>query len=88
MLFGDENNLKAFRSKAYRSCRGFVGSEFKQDYFFKEGLVCANGFFFRLHRTLSSLRVLQPGLVVLPGRGEWELDGQPRGAGLGAPNAV
>lgn len=45
LVFGDENNLKAFRLKAYQSCHGFVGSEFKQDYFIKEGLVRGSGFF-------------------------------------------
>lgn len=38
--------LKAFSWKAYPSCHGFVGSEFKQDYFIREGLVRGNDFFF------------------------------------------
>lgn len=46
LVFGDENKLKAFSLKAYQGCHILLGSEFKQDQFVKEGLVCGNVFFF------------------------------------------
>ena len=45
LVFGDENKLKAFSVKSYQGCHIFLGSEFKQDYFLQEGLVCGNFFF-------------------------------------------
>lgn len=47
LVFGDENKLKAFTLKTYQGCHNYLGSEFKQDYFFKEGLVCGNVVFFK-----------------------------------------
>lgn len=49
LVFGVEIKLKAFSLKAYQGCHIFLGSEFKQDYFIKEGLACGNGFFLRLY---------------------------------------
>lgn len=43
--FGDENKLKAFSLKAYPGCHIFLGPEFEQDYFIKEGLVRGNVFY-------------------------------------------
>lgn len=92
-MFGDKNNLKAFSLKASQSCHGFVGSEFKQDYFLKEGLVCSNVFSQAvLSREHSQGAADSDGCA--PGSREWEFDRQPRGqaghrgAGLGAPYAV
>lgn len=66
LVFGDENKLKAFSLKAYPGCHIFVGPEFEQGDFIKEGFVCGDGFF-RRYWTQSILRVQQTRVIRLSG---------------------